>query len=174
MVDDGAIIWADDRSDGTVEAALTLARIRFGDVAVFGDDAYVRQCREAAERLGIEIEVITVAQALRRADRSRADRDEVRRSALEHRIDPGAEHRTVAGNRRRAWVRAYSRAAPIEDLPVSGDGSLTGAISHHLDIPVEAAGSDAVDPQGIFATEVLKSPKAVVSRSTTRDGDMDR
>lgn len=172
MVDDGAIIWVEDQLDRTVEAALTLASKRFGNVAVFGDDAYVDQCRQAAGRLGIAIEVITIEEARRRADRSRLGRAEARRRALEQHGDAGADHRGGA-SRRRAWARAYTWAAPEEDLPASGVEAVQAGVPHHLDIPAEVPGADAGDPK-VRPEKPMSPPLQTVTRSGPRDDGRDR
>lgn len=135
LVDTGAIIWVNDTSDRTVEAALTLARERFGSAAVFGDAAYIEQCRRAARRLGMEIETITVAEARRRARRTRLRTDEVRRRALEahvgHRPDPAMRGR---------WARAYRRATPADDPTGWQDQPVMLAdLAHHTAVPTRAS-----------------------------------
>ncbi len=139
LVDDGAIIWVNDRSDRAVEAALTLAQTRFGGVAVFGDAAYLRQCKQVATRLGIELETITVAEARRRARRVNGDRAAARRRAVED-VTGRVES---AVKRRRAWARAYRRAGSVDDPTIIDGPPSTAHVPHHRDIPTECRGATA-------------------------------
>lgn len=107
MVDAGAIIWVNETSDRTIAAALLLGKQRYGDVAVFGDQDYLAGCRVAAERVGIELTVITVTEARRRARTSA--RQQARRQAIE------TAGRNADLSRLRRWARAYVRATPRED-----------------------------------------------------------
>ncbi|WP_419809047.1 relaxase/mobilization nuclease domain-containing protein [Sphingomonas sp.] len=149
LVDAGAIIWVNDTSDRAVEAALTLAQARFGSAAVFGDAVYLAQCAAVAERLGIAIETITVAEARRRAQRGQPPRQVVRQRALDrHDLD-----RTDAVSRQRAWARAYNRATPEDYMAAPSNREATlRDVPHHSAIPtsqpealpVSARSSDAV------------------------------
>jgi Relaxase/Mobilisation nuclease domain/Large polyvalent protein-associated domain 7 len=52
----GNFIWINDRSEAALTAALILAKARHGDVAAFGDAAFVRACQLAGKRLGIDVQ----------------------------------------------------------------------------------------------------------------------
>lgn len=136
LVDAGAIIWVNDSSDRAVEAALTLAYARFGSAAVFGDAAYLEQCARAARRLGIAIETITAAEARQRARRKQPARQASRRRAL----DRHAQQQADAVSRRRAWVHAYRRATPADDVTAPlGELPVLGDMPHHSAIPTMEA-----------------------------------
>lgn len=127
LVDAGAIIWVNDRSDQAIEAALLLARTRFGAVAVFGDAAYLRQCDKAAKRLGITLETITVSEARRRAKKADNVRNEARRHAVER-------HQGWASpvERLRHWAHAFDRATPVDDMAqFLGEAQRLAAAAHH-------------------------------------------
>lgn len=138
LVDAGSIIWVNDRSDRAVEAALTLARDRFGAVAVFGDAAYLAQCQRAAERLGLELETITLVEARRRARKTRKELAQTLQRALDARI--GNQGDTA---RRRRWARAYRRATPADDdlMPLSNAAPLAD-VRHHSVISTHVSGPD--------------------------------
>lgn len=108
LVDTGVIIWVNDTSDRAVEAALLLAKDRFGQVSVFGDEAFIAQCHAAAERLGMKISVTTVRAARRRARRADAARRLSRQAALD-------SWRREKARQMQSWARAYKRATPLED-----------------------------------------------------------
>ncbi len=82
LVDAGAIIWVNDRSDRAVAAALILAKERFGTVSAFGDPDYLARCARQAARLGIELEVISAAEAKQRARKVASARAQARQRAL--------------------------------------------------------------------------------------------
>ena len=134
FVDAGAVIWINQRSSHVVEAALTLAQQRFGAVAVFGDAAYLRQCRLVAERLGIDLEVISVREAKRRARRNRQEVEVARQRAV------GNGDQRPAAARLRAWARAYRRAAPDEDAERASEP--IGDLRHHTTIETASISSD--------------------------------
>lgn len=158
LVDAGAIIWVNDRSERVVEAALTLARQRFGDVAVFGDEAYVEQCRRAAVRLGIELEIITVKQAKARVRSLNTGRARSRRRSIEtHNLNDRLRHR-------RAWARAYARATAEDDDP-SQTSSITASIhglQSHAEIPtVQSIQLDRKASEEFANSEASKDGPAV-------------
>ena len=134
FVDADLIIWVNDHDDRTVDAVLRLARNRFGAVAVFGDKAYLRQCREAADRLGIDIEEITVREAERRARRTRQLVESARRRA----VDVISDRSAAASAQRRDWARAYQRAAAGEAAVRDEARSLAG-LPHHTAIETASA-----------------------------------
>ncbi|CAM3297231.1 hypothetical protein SPAN111604_15025 [Sphingomonas antarctica] len=144
LVDAGAIIWVNDVSDRAVEAALTLAYARFGSAAVFGDAAYLAQCARAAERLNITTETITVAEARRRAHRKQPTRLAERQYAL----DRYARRQADTKSGRRAWVRAYKRAIPADDLTAaSGGAARLSDVPHHSTIPtLQAQANETPSP----------------------------
>lgn len=134
LVDTGVIIWVNEGSDRAVEAALTLTQKRFGSAAVFGDAAYIEQCQRVANRLGIEIETITLAEAKRRARRTRSRTGDVRKRALEAHVGDRSEI-----GRRRRWARAYQRATPAEDLVTwQRQPATVGELPHHTALPTRA------------------------------------
>lgn len=153
LVDAGAIIWVNDRSDRSVEAALVLGKVRFGSVAVFGDAAYLEQCARAAERLGMSIETITAAEARRRAGRKQAARQASRQQALDRHVHDEADIASL----RRVWARAYQRAAPADDV-VAAPGKLAALsdVPHHRALP--SIGSEDKVPAGKPRPERQKPP----------------
>lgn len=132
LVDDGAIVWVNDRSDRSVEAAIRLAHARFGGAAVFGDADYLRQCARVAGRLGIEIETITPGEAVRRAGERRGQRTVARRRALERQRREGNDPAQW-----RTWARAYRRAGEGDHL--HEEPARRTAPGHHRTAPTMAA-----------------------------------
>lgn len=149
MVDAGAIIWVNDTSDRTIGAALRLGQQRYGDVAVFGDQDYLARCRALADALGIELTVITVAEARRRA--KRGSRQQARRHALD-KAQSDAE-----ALRLRRWARAYVRATPLDD-----DHERIGSVA----TPHDLAGHAALPS---LRSLDVKGGKAAVARERERD-----
>ncbi|MHA3840747.1 relaxase/mobilization nuclease domain-containing protein [Sphingomonas aestuarii] len=166
LVDTGAIIWVNDHSDRAVETALKLARDRFGDVAVFGDAAYLARCHRAAQRLGIELETITVVEAQRRARKKRRDLGPTRQRALEARMVN--QLRTAE---RRRWARAYERAAPADDGPMSFSKTQAAAdVQHHSVIPTKISKPD-IGVRADTPAVTLPTIKWRAAANRNREGD---
>lgn len=167
LVDAGAIIWVNDRSDASVEAALILARERFGPaVSVFGGAAYLAQCGRVSQQLGIDLEVISVKEAKRRARAGETDRHRTRRQAVE-RLTGGDALR-----RRRAWARAYAQATPeaLEEGNPPGPPQQVRDVMSHDTIPLARAidQSDERQAGGADTSKRLRLP--ILERLTGQDG----
>lgn len=158
FVDNGAIIWVNERSDQVVEAALRLAQARFGAVAVFGDSEYLRQCDRITKRLGISMETITVAEAQRRAKKTGNERNDARHYALAEQLT-----RINATERRRIWARAYERATPIDYQAASFVRTHPLAdVSHHNAVP---AHDQKLNRVSLTTKGLTKSARRIESRA---------
>ena len=56
FVDHGRRIWVNDTSEATLIGALLLAQARFGVVAAYGDEAFVRRVQKLGHKLGMEVQ----------------------------------------------------------------------------------------------------------------------
>lgn len=149
MVDAGAIIWVNDSSDRTIAAALMLAKERYGEISVFGDRNYLASCARVAERLSLEFQVITVAQAQRRAKVWK--RQQARRLALDE-----VRRR---GDVLRRWARAYINATPLDawEEPTGDYPSLRDIASHSTLDRLQSPASSKDEP----VAEQAKPAKSV-------------
>lgn len=164
LVDTGVIVWVNDSSDRAVEAALTLTHTRFGRAAVFGDAAYIAQCERAARRLGIEIETITLAEAMRRAHRARRGVEEARKRAADLQVGQRDESSSL-----QRWARAYRRAMSTKDLaawqqePVRFED-----LTHHTALPTRTS-DPAIRPR--TSDRVITRPDAPTRAFPARSRD---
>lgn len=80
FVERGNRVWINDRSDAALRAALIVAKLRYGDVAAFGDAAFIARAKRLGRELGIEVQDGVMATP--KARRPRSARVAVRREAI--------------------------------------------------------------------------------------------